>query len=608
MSDGRSGLWKNELKLLLRNRRQLLVFQLIYALLVLVILLPAVNQGISLAMKSAGCSYLTSENIIYFLGRPITILILLGILFVGGVFLYFGMAYTMTCLMLAKEKKRRSFLVILRETFRRFWIIILPRNYMMPFLVVLLALFFNIPLLIVVLSRMRASRFFIKSAAGIPFVIPVLIAAAVILSILLFLFVFVLPYSILEHKSTKKGIKASLLLEKRNRLKVLFFLLVFNLGMGLVCVLLYGAAVLISALFAKVFVQKDLVVAVFLSVYNDINLYAAVLTGFLGVILNTGLVTSMYFTLKQKRGEEFEPIMGAPELFHTRKKLRRSIIASVIAGLFIVDILYTYDMIRNGGFMLRGNLEYITITSHRGDSYKAPENTIPAVQSAIDSLANAVEIDVQQTKDGTVVLFHDSSLYRLTGSRLKIRNMNFADVEQVDVGRWFGEEFIGTHIPELEEVLKLCKGKVTLNIDLKYNSSSVNLAQQVVALIEEYDFEKQCVVTSAVYQDLVEIKALNEQIKTGYILSAGYSNFYNKSDAADFFSIRSDFVSESLVRNIHANGKAVHVWTVNSRKEMERMKQTGVDSIITDRPVLAREVIYGEETGKNVIDLLNMVY
>jgi len=99
---------------------------------------------------------------------------------------------------------------------------------------------------------------------------------------------------------------------------------------------------------------------------------------------------------------------------------------------------------------------------------------------------------------------------------------------------------------------------------------------------------------------LKRVKAADSDIYTGYILSAAYGSYY-EDDAIDFISLLSSSANRKLVERVHACGKEVHVWTVNKKSELERMKMIGVDNIITDRPILAREVILGEENAENLL-------
>jgi glycerophosphoryl diester phosphodiesterase len=164
-------------------------------------------------------------------------------------------------------------------------------------------------------------------------------------------------------------------------------------------------------------------------------------------------------------------------------------------------------------------------------------------------------------------------------------------------------DYLNTKIPTLEEVLVHCKDRIMLNIEIKITGKENALEEQLVTLLEEYHFENQCVISSSNYNALRKVKKLNDDIHTGLILSAVYGNFFDK-EYIDFFSIRYNFVNKDVVTSAHRGGKEVHVWTVNSAREMERMKSLNVDVIITNKPSLAREVLYRDDMNASFLQLL----
>lgn len=111
---------------------------------------------------------------------------------------------------------------------------------------------------------------------------------------------------------------------------------------------------------------------------------------------------------------------------------------------------------------------------------------------------------------------------------------------------------------------------------------------------------EQCVVTSTSYSYLKRVKKAVPDIYTGYIVSAAYGSYY-KDESIDFISMLSSSVNQKLIDEAHESGKAVHVWTVNRKSEMERMKILGADNVITDNPLMAREVLFGEKNTENLL-------
>ena len=245
---------------------------------------------------------------------------------------------------------------------------------------------------------------------------------------------------------------------------------------------------------------------------------------------------------------------------------------------------------RNGSVLLSEALEGLCITAHRGASDNAPENTMTAIAMAVEEAADYAEIDVRLTADGVPVLLHDKALFRTTRVLKDLDDVSYAELSGYDAGSSYSAEFAGECVPCLADVLDRFGGKIGFNIELKTEDEA--LAESVVALIEAYGMEESCIISSVYYGQLERVKEYNEEIKTGYILSMVYGNFY-ETKAADFFSIRSSFVKDSVVKQAHAQGKEVHAWTVNREKELKRMKAIGVDNIITDKPAYARDTLHG---------------
>jgi len=256
---------------------------------------------------------------------------------------------------------------------------------------------------------------------------------------------------------------------------------------------------------------------------------------------------------------------------------------------FCVVGVLAVTLIRSEGTMFLRDRKKIMITAHRGASHGAPENTRASIALAIEEKADYAEIDVRLTADGVPVLMHDRALFRTTGVLNNIDKVTYAELASYDVGGRYAVEFTGEMVPGLREILEEYGSEIKFNIELKDRNSRKS-AEEVVDLIELYGLEAQCVVTSAFYEQLEYVKKANESIKTGYILSLVYGEVFGY-DAADFFSIKSECITEQLVKGAHAKGKEIHAWTVNKAYEIKRMQELGVDNIITDNPAYVREML-----------------
>lgn len=230
----------------------------------------------------------------------------------------------------------------------------------------------------------------------------------------------------------------------------------------------------------------------------------------------------------------------------------------------------------------------VQIAVHRGDTSNAPENSLPALISAIDKGFQVVELDVQLTKDGIAVLNHDSDLRRMTGLKKRVADMNFNEVQQLYIG--MDANGYPIHIPSLSSVLAEAQGRIKLLLDLKPNGApSEALAEEVVRLIKEAGVEEEVRVQSFDGEVLGRIRELAPEIKIGRIL------FFALGDLSvldvDFYTIEQVMLTDFLVDQAHADGREVWVWTVNSRRDMKEVLKYPIDGIITDYPETAQSMV-----------------
>jgi glycerophosphoryl diester phosphodiesterase len=234
-------------------------------------------------------------------------------------------------------------------------------------------------------------------------------------------------------------------------------------------------------------------------------------------------------------------------------------------------------------------LEEVAITAHRGASAHAPENSLAAVKRAIADNTDWVEIDVQETADGIIVLAHDQDLKKVAGMDLKIGEATYDQLRHVDIGRSFSPEFAGERIPTLEEVLTVCKGHAGLNIELKYYGHEKKLEERVIELVEAHDMASDVVVMSLKHEGVQKTKALRPSWTVGLLTAVAIGNLTKVE--ADFLAVNAKIATSTFIHSAHRRGKEVYVWTINDPVLMSDFISRGVDNIITDKPALARSVL-----------------
>lgn len=287
------------------------------------------------------------------------------------------------------------------------------------------------------------------------------------------------------------------------------------------------------------------------------------------------------------------------------------LLTAAVAGVTLVTGLmavYLYALPQDDALLTAVGGVTPLVTFHRGDCTVAPENTLPAFRSAILKGGDRIELDVQMTSDGVVVVTHDSNLKRCTGKNAKVYDLTYAEVAQLDAGRWFSSRFADTRIPTLEQVLQLCRGRIGLNVEIKPSTATPALEAETVRLLREYGFDSSnCVITSQSYETLHKVKELAPEYPTGYILALGVGNYYDLPDA-DFFSVETTFITSGMVNAVHLRGKTVSAWTIDREKVATHMLELGVDDLITDKPDMVQDLLArNQQVDDSLIDFRDLL-
>lgn len=231
----------------------------------------------------------------------------------------------------------------------------------------------------------------------------------------------------------------------------------------------------------------------------------------------------------------------------------------------------------------------VKIMAHRGASKAAPENSLAAVRLAIEAGSDWVEIDVQETADGEVVVIHDSDFMKLARNKTKVWDARLHDLNDIDIGGSFGPPFANERVPKLSEVLQLCRGKAGVLIELKYYGHDQNLEQRVVDIVEKYGMSNEVMVMSLKPEGVRKIKRLRPNWKCGLLLSISVGNI--QKIEADFLAVNARFATRSLISKLHHANKEIYVWTVDDPVGMSALMNRGVDGVITNLPEVGRNVL-----------------
>lgn len=236
------------------------------------------------------------------------------------------------------------------------------------------------------------------------------------------------------------------------------------------------------------------------------------------------------------------------------------------------------------------------VWAHRGASAYAPENTLEAFWLAADMGADGVELDVQLSKDGELVVAHDETIDRVSNGTGYIRDYTLAQLKSFYFNRLF-PEFEDARIPTLKEVCELLKPTgMTVNVELKTGIILYpEIEEKVLRLAAAMEMEDRMVYSSFCHPSLVRLKELDTSVKTGLLYSDGWigaAAYGRNTVGADaLHPALYHFQDPALISEARRHGLAIHVWTVDEEQHMEQLVRQGVDAIITNKPDLCRRII-----------------
>lgn len=568
--DGIKPVISQTLRLVVWDWPSLVSFELIFKFVIL-LLSPTVQWCFDKALQKARLPYLTAYNLHKLLNVPESAAIITGLLLALAFSAFFEIAAILTyCDCGLRGEKTNAFKMIL-TAFRKGLRIFIPWN--LPILLLLLVVF---PMSGLIFSTGPVSSFNIPEFVRTfflqdPFRSVGLILFFLLLELLVILCIFALPEFVLHNRNFFSACWESICLLKGKKKKTALFILGFFL--------LTTAA---GFLFVTVMSIVLLIMTKLLS--GEPHLFWGMLpvlqgsSEFLVTIFTVTCCFALIMVLYRKnRGEKAE--------VSSMRRLRFTRLVFYIPAIVLLLGYYSDTMFLNSYYYL--DQDHIQIVAHRAGAHLAPENTIAALQATIESGADYAEIDVQQTKDGALIVLHDANFRRTTGVNRYVWEVTLEETREYDAGS-------GEQIPTLEEMILEARDRIKLMIELKSTGKESHLVESVVDLVYQYEFYEQCCIASMDYGILEKVRELAPEIPTVYITAAAYGNFA-QMEAADRISVETSFALSRLKARLDRINKPMYVWTVNSESSMVATMNMKPEGIITDNPYLA---LYIMETGR----------
>lgn len=601
---------KDNITLLKKCGKTLVIFELIYKMLAVAVFYPLFLLLFNLSLKAAGIKYLTNGYILRYFTNPFTILMIILIVLLIAVYNFFEKCCMSVVIEAGLIGKRLEVLNVFCAGGRNFHEKFKVQNFSMLLYEIFLFPFSNIIILGLVMTNLTLPEFITRAFGSKNMMYLVVLLVCFVLFIFAIRGIFTPDYLIYGSENIRDAYKRSASLLKRRTLRTIILMLFWNVMVLAVVGVLFLIISLIVIVGSRLLNFTRAGVAIYLTVIKGFKNTITLILVLISAPVSYMAITSMFFRYRKELGRMWRVSANTQRAIDEPVKVKRwekicTAGAAAVSGVLIC--VYIFMGVAKNPFGRVELLNVPDISAHRGSSMTAPENTMASFKQALYDLADYVELDVHLTSDNVVVVMHDSNLKRTTGLNKSIWQVSYDKIRELDAGSWFSSEYEGEPVPTLEEVIREIGPLVKLNIEIKYNKKESGLTEAVVDIIERSHFEDRCVVTSSDYSVLADVKKLNSDIQTGYVLSAAYGAYYSIG-YVDVISINYTYVNKALVDAVHRNGKEIYVWTVNSPSLVKALANMGVDNIITDDPVMARKAVYSRYTGKELINILDYVF
>jgi len=246
------------------------------------------------------------------------------------------------------------------------------------------------------------------------------------------------------------------------------------------------------------------------------------------------------------------------------------------------------------------------VVAHRGYSYLAPENTVAAINKAVEVGSHGSEFDVYKCASGEVVLMHDSTVDRTTDGAYtgSVTSLTLTQLKTLDAGAWKNAAYAGEQVPTMSEALAALKNTGTIAVcEIKQSG----IADEVYECMSTAGMLDQSVVISFTGNELKNLKTYAPDVPTGLLLSSftgsttaakvAWAQTQMNTYKADFLDVSYAALTKELVAAFHEVDVPIWAWTVDAAASIENMYDWGVVSVTTNRPDLALAIAPVPEPG-----------
>lgn len=562
------------LRLIRWDWQTLFLLELLYKLCSLVCMVPLFKMILQWTIELAGIPVLSQYTLFTLIKKPwfLVILFLLGVMV--AFYAFIELTVIIHYFEAAKNKEKITVAGLLKKSWKQAIRIGQPQNICLLLFVALIIPITNLtfssgligPLAVPeFISNYLTSRYLLLIPYTIGTVLVVLIS---------FRWIFSLHEYTIHNRTFAEACDRSNRMIKGRMLRTVAVFFLWSAFLAAVGYVLYFLFLLCSALGIKAFCGKEYETDVFWRWYGLVGRWKSVLTDVLTVLGKFALISAAWYYARQKA----EPELSVSREPVRTERSRRGYWLRIAGILCMIGVcVYFSDSASKW-------TQTTLVSAHRGAAAGMPENNLESLKKIVrDNVASSAELDIQQLADGTLVMMHDSNFKRIAGVDRYVWDVTYEEALEFDMGVYAGEEWEGTRISTLEEVLDYIRTVpwFKLILEVKSTGRSQGIEQQVLDMVKERGMMDQCIFASMNYDILKNIKKIDEKATTQLITFIAYGKLYKLEDV-DIYSVEASFITRKLVNTLKSLNKPLYVWTVNRNKELRYLQSLKVDCVVTD--------------------------
>ena len=594
------------------NLKTLLLFELSYRILGLLLIYPLTRYLFNMSIRLSGQNYINNRLLLDYLSLPSTIIIFALLLIIFTLYIAVELIFLAIIFDFGYHEQDLSLRVLTHYGLRRIPIIL--KKYHVALIIPSLFFWFLVEFVHIVgiASTIEIPAFVTGQIRLLPILTYVFIGFIVLIAIGYLESALTMHAYVLDGLTIKHTFHKNRALLRKNRLKYIIEFIALNALLNGILYVLYSLVILLIAFLIFITRGQALILGVLLTFLYTIYTFFVFLSTLILIPINFALLSAWHYQHKEDSGQKkqllkFSKIIRKP----FESILIKRTLAMVLLTVFILNISLVFGTVRTPSTQIEF-LNYAQIVAHRGASKQAPENTLSAIELALEQGADAVEFDVRLSKDLIPILMHDVTLGRTTNDtqNRRVDQLTYEELRALDAGSWFSSQFENEPIPTLEEALITIRNRGTAFIELKVNSLA--LEYSVVQLIDTLGMSDQVVVLSFYRDQLSRIKRSNENIQTLLLLTSfiGTPDVLVTYEDIDYYGFERSFIVNrpELITKLHDHNKKVYVWTLSNTTQIEQATNFDFDGLITSLPIEAREMEYSKNRQVDFIEILTRLF